>query len=543
MKSIVLVLLVACHASTASMPSRFASAPGMGNAHHEIQTTSAAAQHHFDAGLDALYAFNYDEAGFEFSLATRADAGCAMCAWGIAMASASNINDVDKQGPAAHEAAMRAKDLATRPVERALAAALVERLPMGEVTPQQRDKLALAYAQAMRAIAKQYDDDDVHVWFAEAALLATPRDLPMWSRDRKPSHPHVIEAQAAIEHVLARSPEHVGAIHFYIHVMDGGPDQARAMPFADKLGRLAPGAGHLVHMPSHLYLPAGRYRDADDANRHAIAADRTYLAISPPGGAYAMFTMHPVHFLWHVLLWEGDQAGAEEQAKQLTSHHQMMGDPAGAEFAATFAPLTAARFGLWDAALALPAPGGPFSGVFVHYARALALISKGRFDDVPHEVEALRAAVDLPLPVSPMAPPPPPEVVAKTKEMLGAIAGTAAAQVEGALAVARGDLVQGIETLTRAVELESKLVPGGEPPEWPLPARQRLGAVLLTAGRAKDAELAYREDLKEHPENGWSLFGLATALDAQHAPEAKAVWDRFHTAWSRSQLKLTSSVF
>lgn len=522
------LLLAACvHAGT------IPSVRGMGHVHRAIDTSSAAAQRHFDAGLAAAYGFNFDEAGYEFIVAAHADPSCAMCWWGLAYISGPNINEPNKQYPNALQVAQRAAAFAKTPVEKALTAALVQRYdtsPM--VDPARRAQLHHAYAEAMRRAAQQFPDDlDVLVLASEALMIDTPIG-PNWSNG-KPSSPNILAAKGLLEHALAHDGNHIGAIHFYIHLLDDGPFQDLTLPYADKLGSLAPGAGHLIHMPSHVYLHVGRWADAEDANHRAIAADAAYLASTVPGGDYAMFADHPKDFLWYVLLWEGKRAESIALARTLTSRMMAM-DPAAPDWTQTYLPYTYVRFAMWDEALALPDPKGPASGVAIHYAKGLAFAAKGKLDDAAKEADLTRAAPQLP----PLVPPDPNDPHhARTVEFRKQVAESAAKTIEAAIAEARGDRTAAASLLREAVAAEDKAPPLGEPPAWPLSARQRLGAVLLADGKPADAAASYREDLAKHPHNGWALWGLATALDAQHDPAAAATWEDFTKQWARADVK------
>ena len=560
--------LIACH----SKPAVEAPGPGLrlGNVHRPIRTKVPAAQAAFDRGLAALYGFNYDEARFQFAAAMRADAGCAMCVWGYAMASGANINAPEKQWPGSRAAADRFDQLANEPVEKALAEALDARFApkhreMMPVPPAERETLNAAYAVAMRKIARAFpDDDDVQIAYAEALLIDTKRFMPLWDKAGQPTTPHAMEARAAIERVLARSPSSIGAIHYYIHITDMGPYAKLCEPYAEKLGALAPDAGHLVHMPSHTFLYLGRYADAEDVNRAAIAADRRYLDRAPPGMEYEMFTMHPEEYLVYVLFWSGQHAASRTQVEALETNHPPMPNPLGIG-PGYIRALIAARYGRWDDALALPAPEGSLSAIGTHYAQGLALAAKGRLDEAAAKVGPIRAAI-MPPPAAPAPPPqpgehghghgdgatappgppemgPPPQFVQRMHEITTADAESAAAQLEAAIAFARGDKDRAIERAEAAVKAEDALSGEGELMSFPLPARQRLGAYYLAAGRAADAERVFREDLAAHAENGWSLFGLATALDAQKRPDAAGVWERFRVTWKRADTKLTAPVF
>lgn len=536
------VFLAAC-AHLAAIPTL----PRMGHVHRTIATTSPVAQRHFDAGLALAYGFNYDEAAFEFEIALRVDPTCAMCWWGLGYVAGPNINDDGKQSPGAYPAAERAARFAARPVEKALTAALTKRLAANTMQYATRPQLHHAYAEAMREVARQFPEDvDVLVLATEALMVDTPRG-PLWSKpDGRPSSANILEAQRLVEHALALAPDHIGAIHFYIHLLDDGPFQERTLPYADKLARLAPGAGHLIHMPSHVYLHLGRWADADDANQRAIAADRHYLESAPRGTQYDELANHPKDFLWYVLMWEGARKRTLELARQLaTTPMSMMGADAG-DSAGTYLPFTYIRFAMWDEALALPDPSGRASAVATHLARGLALVAKGKLADAAKEVAPIRdAGASRSIPREDA----PPEAAAvfdeqkRRDEFRRLTAESAALQVTAAIAEARGDHAAAITALHTAVASEDKAPSLGEPPAWPLSARHRLGAVLLAAGQPREAADVYREDLRRHPHNGWALFGLATALDALHDPQAPATRREFEAAWARSDVKLRTSSF
>ena len=543
MRLLLIVSFIAACGHAAPLPPRSEPLLKMGNSQRRIVTSSPVAQQHFNAGLDAIYAFNYDEAAFQLAAAMRADSRCAMCAWGFALAAGPNINAFDKQGFGAHAAAKRAAALANDPLERALADALVARYAPAEqelgppIPAAQRDKLSRAYADAMRAVARRFDDDDVLVLAAEALLLTTPRFTPNWTRQGAPSSPAVPEAQALIERVLGRSPDHVGAIHFYIHILDNGPLIARAVPHAARLAKLAPDAGHLVHMPAHVYLALGRYAEAEDANLAAIAADARYLERVPPGVFYELFASHPEHYLWYVHLWQGKRVEARKRAANM--HHHAHGDPMAHDLVAALSAINAARFGDWDDALALE-PRGSMSGVGVHFARGLAHVARGAFTEAAKEVASLEALIAKKPEVS-MDMGPHADMLLKRNAIIVANGLALVAQLQGAIAFARGDRDRAITLLEQAIVAEAAIPPEGELRMFPLPARHRLGAMLLAMNRAADAERVYREDLAESPSNGWALFGLASALDAQRKPEATATWEVFRASWSRADVTLVSS--
>ena len=281
-------------------------------------------------------------------------------------------------------------------------------------------------------------------------------------------------------------------------------------------------------MASHLYLRVGRYADAEDANRKAIAADAAIIPTLPSDSTYARFAMHPQHFLWQTLMWQGERSAARNIAAELVPHmqHMAMSLPHPLGLDGMLLAFTAIRFGDWDDALALPVPETPVGAFATHYARGLAFVAHAELNNARSELAAL--TLD--------------DVPPAQRPRMQAVAEVARAQLAGAIANAAGDREQAIEQLRHAVELEDKLDNPLEPPLWIFPARQRLGAVLLAAGQPRDAAEVFRADLVWHPENGWSLFGLATALEALARLDRTAVRARFTTAWARSDVKLTSPV-
>lgn len=497
MRWLLVILIVACH------PTPRPSTPfPAGNVHRAIKTTSAEAQLHFDRGLAHAYGFNYEEAQFEFLTALHADPACGMCMWGLAYVAGPNINDREKHWANATITAMTAVVTASDSREEEFAQAVLTREREG----------AAAYEAAMKAIVRAHPDDtDATILYSEAVMLSYPVGAVWWPRDRRLEN--IGEARKALERALAQDANHIGAIHFYIHLMEDSPDWRAALPYADKLSALAPGAGHLIHMASHLYLKAGRYADAADINKQAIAADDALTRRMLPGSTYFGFTMHPHHFLWETQLWLGDRAGAHA-----TIEH--MHDPQMEAF-------TAVRFGEWDAALAIQMFDGPLDTFAVHYARGLALVAKKQLDEATKELSlvSLDTAPDI------------------WRPRMLPVAEAARSQLSGAIAFAAGDHDKALSELRRAVTIEDQMDNPMEPPVWVFPARQRLGAILLALGKPREAADVYRQDLARNPNNGWSLFGLATALDALKDPAAADTWKQFNAAWSRSDVKLTSSVF
>jgi tetratricopeptide (TPR) repeat protein len=510
----------------------------LGSHHRPISTQVPLAQRYFDQGLTLAYGFNHAEAARSFREAARLDPDCAICSWGLALVLGPNINAAMEAGavPEAWQALAEARRRAPKasPIEQALIEALGRRY--APEPPADRSTLDAAYAAAMRELARRFPDDlDAATLFVEALMDTIPWNY--WDREGRP-YPATEEILATLESVVARDPDHPGALHYYIHAVEASPDPERGEAAADRLGGLVPGAGHLVHMPSHIYLRVGRYRDAAIANEKADAADDAYAAQCHAQGIYPLvYHSHNVHFLWAALAMEGRGAEAIRAALRV----RQKAPPgslreAGMETLQFYwaTPLFAyVRFGKWDEILGQPKPEEDLKfpvGVW-HYARAIALTRKGRLAEAAGEVAALSALAqhgDLA------------ELKVWGFNSFQALLQIARDVAAAELAAARGDVDQAVSHLRWAVLAEDRLI-YQEPPDWHQPVRQVLGAVLLAAGRAGEAEAVFREDLSRHPENGWSLFGLARSLEAQGKAEAAAVRQRFETAWAGADVALSSS--
>jgi len=511
---------------------------GLGAHSRKVTTRSADAQVYFDQGLALIYGFNHDAAIRAFDYALVLDPSCAMCAWGKATALGPNINL--PLGPAAAEDAYAAAQLALRlsenatPVEKALVEAVAQRYV--PTYSQDRAALDLQYANALREVREQYPDDvDVAVLTAEALMNLYPWSY--WTKDAKPRE-HTLELVGLLEWAMAREPQHLGANHYYIHAMEEHfPEKAEAA--ADRLAPLAPDAGHLVHMPGHIYYRVGRYQDAARVNVNAIGSDEAYFARCRPGDFYrAAYYPHNIHFLWAAASTEGQSAEAMSTARSLAAkveafHAQL---PLVEEFLAV-PVLTMARFGKWDAVLAEPAPPADrvYQRAMWHYARGLAFARSGRPDAAAHDLASLQLAVSDPKAQELM--------LAGDTATAASLLAIAEAHLRGELAAARGETDAAVAALTDAVTKQHALT-YMEPPPFYYPVRQALGAVLLEGGRAAEAEQVYRADLEEWPKNGWSLFGLSHSLSAQgKADEAGWTEQGFTRAWARADVELTASRF
>jgi tetratricopeptide (TPR) repeat protein len=501
-----------------------------------VTTRSERAQAFVSQGVNLSYAFNHAESGRSFREAARLDPSCAMAWWGQALVLGPNINaQMDpKDEPLAREHVQKALDLSSSatPREKALVDALARRYTGN---PADRGANDAAYAAAMRAAAERFPDDlDIATLYVESMMDLRPWGY--WMRDGRP-HEGTAEIVAVTESVIQRNPLHPGALHLYIHLMESTQPE-KAVGAADRLLTLMPAAGHMVHMPSHIYQRVGRYDLAIKSNELAIAADEDYITQCRAQGLYPMaYYPHNVHFLWFAATADGQSARAIEAARKVAAgvSEQMLAELpllAGFEVVPYYA---LARFGRWDEILKEPRP--PASSPFLvgnwHYVRGLALVATGRLDEAGAELVSLRSvlpdkSLDNPL----FSPNTGRAVLAVAPEVLA-----------GEIAAARRDHDRAIAHLERAVRLEDALV-YTEPAEWHFPPRQALGAVLLEAGRAAEAETVYWEDLRRNPDNGWSLFGVWKALQAQRKEQDAALAERrFRAAWARADVTLTASRF
>jgi tetratricopeptide (TPR) repeat protein len=505
----------------------------LGTHHYGIGTAVPLAQRYFDQGLRLYYAFNHAEAIRAFDEAGRLDPECAMCFWGTALAYGPNINlPMDSaSGVAAYAAVQRALAVQghASPRERALIEALARRY---EAEPE-ADRAALdsAYARAMGEVVHRFPDDpEARTLLAEALMDLSPWSY--WDRDGSP-RPDTPVLLAHLEHVLAVNPDHPGANHFHIHAVEA-VDPQRAVPMAERLADLMPGAGHLVHMPGHIYVRVGRYLDAIQANEHAVHADETYIQDQNPAfGVYvAGYYPHNYDFLAFAASMIGRSRQALESAEKMLalSTEDMMRAP-GMTFIQhhrTRHLQMKVRFARWDDILDEPTPAEDLlhaRGIWL-YARGRALAERGRVDEAEAALAELRAVAASP------------ELTGASLEFnpSAAVLGIAMEVLAGYVAQAKGDNDRAVAHLRAASEREDDLT-YGEPPEWSIPVRQDLGAILLGAGRAPEAEIAFREDLARFPENGWSLGGLARSLAAQgKAGEAAEIQRRFDAAWSSADV-------
>ena len=490
----------------------------LGDQYRNVTTDSRRAQAYFDQGLRLMYAFDTDLALRSFREAQRHDPDCAMCHWGEAWALSPYLNG--RMGPEdearAHEAVSRASDLVAEDgtaAERDLIAASRVRFA-ADPDPDTRVQRDSAYARAMREVAVAHPaDDDILTLWAESMMLLRPR-----YEIRDLSDPQVRAIRQTLEEVLDRNLGHAGACHLYIHLMEMSPQPGAAEACADVLAERIPGASHIQHMPSHTYMWIGRYGDAVRANLDAWHVDQQGLE----RGMVPIYPAHNVEMLVFAANFDGQSAVALEAARNLVELR-----PSGA----ILVPETLTLFGRWDEILAEEElPEAPLARGGWHFARGLAHLRGGASDRARGELELVR-------------------------EMQSRVDGSASYRnvphrellslagllLEGEIHLAAGRTEDAVSSFEEAVRLEDDFT-YSEPEAWHLPARRFLGHALLEAGHASEAEAVYRAALEDHPDEGWSLFGLERALrDQGRARAARRVRDRFEEAWSRSDVWLRAS--
>ena len=508
----------------------------LGAHHYAITTAEPKAQAYFDQGLRLYYAFNHPEAVRSFREAQRLDPTCAMCWWGEALAWGPNINlPMDSAAAvaarAAADGAMARRD-GVSPRERALIEALDQRYA-ARPTSQRDPALDSAWTRALGRLAGRWpEDDEITVLHGESQMDLRPWDY--WSEAGE-LYPGIAAALDGFQRVLERDPDHPGACHFRIHAVEKVHPEW-AIPCAEKLADLMPGAGHIVHMPGHIYIRVGRYRDAIEANEHAVHADESYIQDVRPGTTFytAGYYPHNYDFLAFAAAMVGRGTLAVDAADKVAAliPGEMLQAPGMAflQHYGTRHLQYRVVFARWQEILATPDPGPelPHARGIWHYARGRALAATGDPAAAEAELADLRQAAGAL------------EGVRLEFNRADALLRIAAAVLAGRIAEARGDREGAVARLRDAVRLEDALL-YGEPPEWSVPTRHELGQVLLRAGRADEAEGVFREALDRFPDNGWALHGLARALRARgRTDEAAAVEARFREVWSEADFELTS---
>jgi len=500
---------------------------GLGDLHHPVSTRNPEAQKFFDQGLRFIYAFNHDEAARSFQHAAELDPKLAMAWWGVAEAVGPNYNDPadPDRFKRAHDAAQKAVDLSSTASasEQAYIQAMAKRFPADPNSDLK--KAAEDYHDAMRNVSKQFPDDlDAATLFAESGMNLHPWGL--WHQDGTPEEgtPEIV---ATLESVIKRDPNHLGAIHYYIHSVEASNNPERALAGANKLASLAPNAGHIVHMPAHIYIRTGDYEAAVKTNEQAAEVDRSYIKQTGEQGIYPMmYYSHNLHFVAMCGAMNGRYAEARKNAALLVANvgpHVKEMPPL--EGFMTIPMAVEIRFHQWNEILKMPAPDPAMktATVFWHFGRGLALAGTGKIAEAEAEYKIVSGAEAAT----------PPDVIFqmpinnKAKDIM-----KIAEDVMGAkIAMAKKDSANAISMLREAVAIQDKLN-YGEPPDWFYPVRENLGGALLMSGDASGEEKVFREDLERNPRNPRSLFGLQQALLQQKREyDAGFVQKQFDASW------------
>ena len=515
---------------------------GMGDHTHPITTNNKYVQRYFDQGLTIDFAFNHAESARSFRAGQTLDPNCAMCFWGEALALGPNINVTsngsvimaDQERLAAYVAIQKAVSLKNKvsEKERDFIDALATRYNGDTASP--RGPLDLAYAEAMRELSNKYpEDDDAASLFAESLMNTMPWDY--WIDADSPK-PLTVEAIEILEKVMARNPRHPMALHLYIHAVESSSQPERAEAAADILLDLVPGAGHLVHMPSHIYWRVGRYADASESNIMAAAVDEAYIAACNAQGFYpAAYYPHNIHFLWASSSMEGRSEIAIEAGEKVAKNVrlEMIDQFPGVEFFKTVPMLSLVQFGLWDRVLELdpPAERLEYANAIWHYARSVAYSNKGNIKSAQKERQMIESLKDnndvLHL-----------DSIYYPASMLLEIADSLAL---GEIAISNNDYQSAIQYFANAVSVQDTL-PYTEPPFWYYPTRLSLGKAYLLSDQADEAEAVFKENLKRYPRNGWALYGLIQALETQNK-DSSMVQEQFDIIWQNADVELTSSRF
>ena len=502
----------------------------------KVTTKSARAQLFINQGVNLAYGFNHAEAARAFAEAARLDPDCAMAYWGHALVLGPNINaPMDpKDEAAAYELAQKARSLKPKVTRREQA--YIDALSVRYTgKPEDRQKADRAFAEAMRKTVAAFPTDlDAKTIYAESLMDLRPWNY--WTRDGQP-YAETRDVQTMLEQVLASNPKHPGALHYWIHLWEPTDTPERAEAEADRLLPLMPGAGHIVHMPAHIYMRVGRHADVVTSNQLAAKADEDYIAQCRVQGLYPLgYYPHNLHFIWMGASASGQKQLAFDAANKVANAipHEALGTVPILQGFLVVPYWAMVRFGMWTEILADKGPRHetPFTRGVWRYARAMALIATDRLSDAEVELTGLDKILEDPS--------------LKGQTTFSTNTGTAILRIapeviRGEIAAKRKDWDKATLHLDRAIRYEDALI-YQEPPDWHAPVRLTLGAVLLDAGRPDEAEAVYWEDLRKNPESGWALYGLLQALKAQGKnDDAALVEARFKKAWKDADITLNAS--
>src|SRR5262245_34146375 len=472
----------------------------LGSHHRAVTTSNEMAQKYFDQGLRLIYGFNHDEAERAFREALRLDPNCAMAWWGVAYALGPNYNLPmnPERNQQALEAVQKAQSLQSQSndAERGLIAAIATRYSADPKAD--RAQLDHSYSAAMKELHERLpEDNDIAVLYAESLMDLKPWQL--WTHDGKPQ-PGTTEIVSLLESVLQRDPNHPGANHYYIHAIEASPNADKGQASAERLKTLVPGAGHLVHMPAHIFIRTGDYRGAIDANTNAAKADEAYFGKTSPGGTYPMmYYTHNFQFLSTAAGMIGQSSRAIDSAlKAVSVVAPMIGHEPAVEYVLPWPLYAMARNEKWNEILGFPRPSDstPSTLAFWLYARGMAHAAKGDMNEAKKarpELEAAKAKV-------------PADFMLNTNRAHDLLS-IAMLVLDARLAAMAGDRNAAIAAWRKAVDVQDSLI-YDEPPAWYYPVRESLGGEYLRAKQFKDAEAVFRRDLEKNPNNPRSLFGL-----------------------------------
>ena len=507
---------------------------GLGNINHAVTTKNALAQKFFNQGLAYIYAFNHDEAVKAFKRAAELDPDLAMAYWGVSLARGSNYNVSADKNQLKEAWDNLQKALAAAPkataAEQAYIKTLAKRYSADENAD--RQKLAEDYRAAMGELVKKYPNDmDAATLYAESMMNLRPWQL--WSLDGKPAEA-TLEIVAVLEKVLKRNPNHIGANHYYIHAVEASPDPDRALPSAMRIAKLAPNAGHLVHMPSHIFIRTGMYNDAARSNADAIVVDKNYIRLNGAENLYSMmYYNHNIHFLASASAMLGRYSDAMKAARDLEKNvTPLLKEMSMLQMFVMYPLIVQIRFEKWDEIMKYPEPPTEYkvNRAFWHMARGLAKARTGKPEEAAKEWAQMTQEADLI----------PRDIPFGNNETVSVMEiGTLL--LSGELTLARGDKERAIGILREAVNFED-VIKYNEPPDWDLPVREFLGRALLKTGDYAEAEKVYREELVKHRHNARALFGLAEALTKQKKfAEARKVRLDFAKRWAGADTKLIAA--
>jgi tetratricopeptide (TPR) repeat protein len=516
--------------------------PGAGKHQWKISTLNDSAQFYFNQGINMYYSFHIIEAMASFKKAAKFDPGCAMLHWAQALAYGPNINDLGyAASPEALAATQEAKKWSSTasPVEAALINAMNVRYT-ADSADINRASLNELYTQQMKVLYGKFPTHpDVQALYADAMMLQHPWDL--WNIDGTPKQ-WTPAIRAVLEKLLAKTPNHPGANHYYIHVMEASPFAVKALPSADRLGKLTPGLSHTVHMPSHIYLRTGNYSKGVTVNEDAVKSFNKMVPLYEPvtGNAF-LYVIHNLHMQTNNAMMAGGSGqsvrSARETANSIPAEYLLTPGALGSylQYVHMTPVLADVRFGNWTSLLQHPEPPKEqvYSNLLYHFGRGMALSNQARIAEAKHELEEVRRWMkdsSLYLPFTPFSP-----AIDGARVAEGLLAGT--------IALKEKQYNDAILHLVRAVDVESKMV-YNEPRDWMLNARHYLGNAYIKAGRFNDAKTVLESDLQYNNENGWALFGLWQALTAEKkTAEAAKMLVRFRKAFGKSDIKLYGPVF